>query len=58
MHLVHMIEKKGKTGLMMFVNSLKKDIGHRELASELMNGTKLSGVNVFFCCGNQHVITK
>ena len=62
MHLVHMIEKKGKTGVKMLVNSLKKEmqnIGHCELASELMNGTKLSGVdNFFFCCRNQHVITK
>ena len=51
MHLVHMIEKKGKTGLKMFVNSLKKEmqhIGHHELASDLVNGIKLSSVDNFF----------
>ena len=26
MHLVHMIEKKGKTGVKMLVNSLKKEM--------------------------------
>ena len=41
MHLVHMLEKKGKTGVKSFVESLLKDehnLGHIDLAQELMSG--------------------